>query len=80
MGRTACTEPQCLYMDALKKISPNIASRWQMGFNAAFKALMCHHHHLQEGLGFPSCSLYPRNEISPSISTSVVLFVFVLFV
>jgi len=21
MGRTACTEPQCLYMDALKNVS-----------------------------------------------------------
>ena len=39
-----------------------------------------HHHHVQEGLGFHSCSLYPQNEIGPSISSSVVLCVFVLLV
>jgi len=42
---------------------------------------MCHHHlHVQEGLGFAPCSLYPRNENGLSISSSVVLFVFVLLV
>ena len=39
-----------------------------------------HHHHVHERIRFDSCSLYPQNEIGPSISSSVVLCVFVLFV
>ena len=37
-------------------------------------------HHVQEGFRFDSCSFYPQNEIGPSISSSVVLSVFVLLV
>ena len=52
-----------------------------LGFDAAYDCLLYLSSSSCSGrIRFDSCSMYPQNEIGPSISSSVVLCVFVLLV